>query len=145
VGREVGPVTPRKPTGTSKASSEFSPPSKAVAGLAPALGAPGVNGLLVDTKSHNGRGTIRVDLLLQDDWKAATDAPTQSMELRKGGDSNDWFFLAMAHWHLGDKPQACSWYEKAVPWMDKNQPKDEELIRFRAEAAAFMGVKEKTN
>ena len=74
------------------------------------------------------------------DWKAAIEALTKSMELRKGGDSTDWFFLAMAHWQLGDKPQARSWYDKAVQWMEKNQPKDEELIRFRAEAAALLGV-----
>ena len=77
------------------------------------------------------------------DWKAAIEALTKSMELRNGGDSNDWFFLAMAHWQLGDKTQARSWYDKAVPWMEKNQPKDEELLRFRAEAAALLGVKEK--
>ena len=52
-------------------------------------------------------------------------------------------FLAMAHWQLGDKPQARSWYDKAVQWMDKNQTKDEELIGFRAEAAALLGVNEK--
>jgi tetratricopeptide (TPR) repeat protein len=52
-------------------------------------------------------------------------------------------FLAMAHWQLGDKPQAHFWYDKAVQWMDKNQPKDEELIGFRAEAAALLGVNEK--
>jgi tetratricopeptide (TPR) repeat protein len=75
------------------------------------------------------------------DWKAAIEALTQSMELRNGGDSNDWFFLAMAHWQRGDKPQARSWYDKAIPWMEKNQPKDEELIRFRAEAAALLEVK----
>ena len=51
-------------------------------------------------------------------------------------------FLAMAHWQLGDKPQARSWYDKAVQWMEKNQPKNEELLRFRAEAAALLGVKE---
>ena len=49
----------------------------------------------------------------------------------------------MAHWQLGDKPQARSWYDKAVPWMEKNQPKNEELVRFRAEAAALLGVKAK--
>ena len=77
------------------------------------------------------------------DWKAAIEALTKSMELSKGGDGNDWFFLAMAHWQLGDKPQARSWYDKAVPWMEKNQPKNEELIRFRAEAAALLEVNEK--
>ncbi len=66
------------------------------------------------------------------------------MELLPGkNDGFNAFFLAMAHWQLGDKPQAHSWYDKAVPWMEKNQPKDEELVRFRAEAAALLGVNEK--
>ncbi len=74
-------------------------------------------------------------------WKDALTALEKSMELRKGGDAFDWFLLAMAHWKLRDKTQARSWYDKAVPWMEKNQPKDDELIRFRAEAAALLGVK----
>jgi len=77
------------------------------------------------------------------DCKAAIAALTKSMEFRNGGDSLDWFFLAMAHWQLGDKPQARSWFDKAVPWMEKNQPRDEELIRFRAEAAALLVLEEK--
>jgi tetratricopeptide (TPR) repeat protein len=76
------------------------------------------------------------------DWKAAIEALSKSMELRNGGDSNDWFFLAMAHWQLGDKPQARSWFDKAVEWMEKNQPRDEELLRFRDEAAALLEVNE---
>ena len=79
------------------------------------------------------------------DSNAAVAALTKSMELSNGGDSNDWFFLAMAHWHLGDKPQALSWYDKAVRWMEKNKPTDEELIRFRAEAAAWLEVNDKTH
>jgi hypothetical protein len=69
------------------------------------------------------------------------------MKLRKGGDCTDCFFLAMAHWQLGEKPRARSWYDKAVPWMEKNQPKNEELIRFRTEAAAaaLLGVNEKND
>ena len=65
------------------------------------------------------------------------------MELRKGGDSFDWFFLAMAHWQLGEKDKAREWYDRAVQWMDKNQPKNEELRRFRAEAAELLELKEK--
>ena len=30
-------------------------------------------------------------------WKAAVDALNKSMDLRQGGDSIDWLFLAMAH------------------------------------------------
>ena len=76
------------------------------------------------------------------DWKAAVEALEKSMALRSGGDGFDWFFLAMAHWQLGDKPQARSWFNRAVPRMEKMQPKDEELVRIRAEAAALLGVNE---
>jgi Tol biopolymer transport system component len=62
------------------------------------------------------------------------------MELRKGGDSFDWFFLAMAHEKLGDKEKARQWYDRATRWMDKNQPTNEELASFRAEAAQLLGV-----
>jgi tetratricopeptide (TPR) repeat protein len=77
-----------------------------------------------------------------ENFKEAVAALEKSMELREGGDSFDWFFLAMAYWHLGEKEKASSWYEKAVDWMDKNDPKNEELLRFRAEAAELLGTKE---
>jgi uncharacterized protein HemY len=77
------------------------------------------------------------------DWKAATLALEKSMQLRKGGDSFDWFFLAMAHWQLGAKDKARAWYDRAVQWMDKNQPKSKELRRFRAEASQLLELKEK--
>jgi hypothetical protein len=65
------------------------------------------------------------------------------MEFRSGGDSAEWFFLAMAHWQSGDKQQGRAWYDRAVHWMDENQPRDEKLRRWRAEAAALLGVTEK--
>ena len=46
----------------------------------------------------------------------------------------------MAHWQLGEKEAARKWYDQAVAWMDKNQPNNEELRRFRAEAAELLGV-----
>jgi serine/threonine protein kinase len=76
------------------------------------------------------------------DWKAAIAALEKTMALRKGGDGFDWFFQAMAHWQIGDKTQSRCWYDKAVPWMEKYQPKNAELVRFRAEAAALLGVNE---
>jgi hypothetical protein len=47
----------------------------------------------------------------------------------------------MACWQLGDKNDARKRYDQAVQWMEKNQPKNEELWRFRAEAEKFMEVK----
>ena len=49
----------------------------------------------------------------------------------------------MAHWQLGDKEAARKWYDRAVEWMETNQPKDEQLRRFRAEAAELLGVEKK--
>jgi tetratricopeptide (TPR) repeat protein len=100
------------------------------------------------------------------EWKEAVAALQKSMELRKGGDSTDWFFLAMAHWKLGDKDKARESYNQAVQWMDTNQPKNEvrlvhdfglkhvqwlatnqlkneEVRRFRAEAVELLGLNEK--
>jgi tetratricopeptide (TPR) repeat protein len=71
-------------------------------------------------------------------WKDAIAAFEKSMELRNGGDSNDWFFLAMCHWQLGDKEQARVWYHKAVEWMDNNQPQNAELGRIRDEATQLI-------
>ena len=65
------------------------------------------------------------------------------MELSKGGGAEDWLFLAMANHRLSDKVAARTWYDKAVAWMDKNKPKNEELARFRAEAAELLGLREK--
>jgi tetratricopeptide (TPR) repeat protein len=76
------------------------------------------------------------------DYRAAVVALEKSRELQRGHDSFDWFFLAMAHWQLGHKKQARTWYDQAVAWMDKHMPQNAELIRFRAEAAALLaGVK----
>jgi superkiller protein 3 len=77
------------------------------------------------------------------DWKAAIDSFEKSMERRSAGDGFDWLFLAMAHWQLGEKDKAREWYDRAVQWMDKNNPTDEELRRFRAESAELLELKEK--
>jgi tetratricopeptide (TPR) repeat protein len=79
------------------------------------------------------------------EWKLAVEALNKSMDLRKGGDSWDWFFLAMAHWKLGEKDKARQWYEKAVQWMEKNNPQDDELRRFRAEAEELLGIEKPGN
>jgi tetratricopeptide (TPR) repeat protein len=74
------------------------------------------------------------------DWKAAISALEKGNQLRAGGDSFSWFFLAMAHAQSGKKEKARKWYDQAVGWMDRNQPKSDELRRFRAEAATLLGI-----
>ncbi|HUQ69688.1 MAG TPA: tetratricopeptide repeat protein, partial [Planctomycetaceae bacterium] len=72
------------------------------------------------------------------DWKAAIATLEKAIELRKGGDCFDWLSLAMAHWQLGNKDEARQWNDRAVAWMEKNNPQDEELKRFSAEAAELL-------
>jgi serine/threonine protein kinase/tetratricopeptide (TPR) repeat protein len=80
-------------------------------------------------------------------WEDAVAALEKSMQLSNGGDSSDWFFLAMAHWHLGEKEQARKRYEQGIQGMEKET--DDELRRelryFCAEATELLGVKEKKN
>jgi tetratricopeptide (TPR) repeat protein len=84
--------------------------------------------------------TLGVAQYRNGDWKAAVEALRKSVQLRQGSDSADFFFLAMAHWQLGEKQKARAWYDRAVAWMDKNRPQNEELNRFRSEAAALLGL-----
>jgi len=75
------------------------------------------------------------------DWNAATAALKKSEDLLKGNElSFNAFFLAMAQWQLGNKAEARKWHDKAVAWMAKNKPQDEELLRFRAEAEQLLGL-----
>lgn len=70
--------------------------------------------------------------------EAARNALVKAMELRRGGNSVDWFFLAMISWQQGQRAEAYNWYTQAVLWMDQHQPEDGELLRFRMEAASLL-------
>ncbi len=86
------------------------------------------------------------------DCKAAINALEKSEALEPDKDHKNvlafnGFFLAMAHWQLGQKDPAYTWYDRSIEWMDKNQPwldmnsgENEELKRLRTEAAALLGV-----
>jgi len=56
------------------------------------------------------------------------------------GSSFDYFFMAMAHHHLGDPDAARRCYDQAIKWMKENRPQDPQLIRFRAETEALLGA-----
>ena len=62
------------------------------------------------------------------------------MQRLSGGDALERFFLAMAHWQLGKKDEARQWYDKAVKRMNKNEPGNEDIRRFRIEAAELLGI-----
>jgi tetratricopeptide (TPR) repeat protein len=81
-------------------------------------------------------------------WREAVAALEKSMRLGSGGDSFDRFFLAMAHWKLGDKEQARKWYSLAIQWMENNEQHSrteelrQDLARFHAEAATLLGIED---
>ena len=86
--------------------------------------------------------TLGVALCRAGKWKDAIPALKKSMELTAGGNSFDWFFVAMAKHKLGEE-DAREWYDKAVAWMEKEKPDDKELKRFRAEAEEVLGDQER--
>jgi serine/threonine protein kinase/WD40 repeat protein len=79
-------------------------------------------------------------------WNDAIAALSKAMEYADGEhESFNTFFLAMAHWRLGDKDKARQWYDRAVDWLEKNKQLlgDDllELRRFHAEAEELLGSK----
>jgi tetratricopeptide (TPR) repeat protein len=89
-------------------------------------------------ESANYRNTLGVACYRNGDDRAAVAELETAMSLREGGNSFDWFFLAMAHLRQGDRNQARTWFLRAVQWMDRHKPHDGELSRFRAEAEAML-------
>jgi hypothetical protein len=79
------------------------------------------------------------------DWKAALQALNKSNELLKGNElSFNAFFIAMAHWQMGNKDEARTWFDRAVDWMVQHKPNDRELQRFRSEAEALLKIEAKS-
>jgi non-specific serine/threonine protein kinase/serine/threonine-protein kinase len=88
----------------------------------------------------NARGMIHYR---RGDWKAALTALANAdAKLHDYYKCRNGFFLAMTHQKLGNKDKARQSLERATAWMDKNQPRAPELLRFRAEAASLLGIKD---
>ena len=73
------------------------------------------------------------------------EALNKAIELRRGGDASDHFFLAMCNWKLEHYEEAEAAYEQAAAWMERNKDalnKDrkyaEELRRFQTEAEEVL-------
>jgi len=73
-------------------------------------------------------------------WKAAAEALVKATRLRSGGDPYDWLLLAMTRWQLGDHQEAKRYYDRSVEWINKFARQNQELSRFRAEAARLLGI-----
>jgi serine/threonine protein kinase/Flp pilus assembly protein TadD len=99
-------------------------------------------GTALAPKDGNFMNTLGAALYRAGECQAAITTLGRSMELRRGGDAFDWFFLAMAHHKLGQLDEARKSYKQAVAWMEKNAAGNEELRRFRAEAEEVLELNE---
>ncbi len=99
----------------------------------------------LDSQAANYWNTLGVAQYRAGDWSGAIAALRQSMDLSKGGSGYDWFFLSMACHRLGQDEKARQWYDKATAWMEKTLPYAEDVTRYRAEAAALLGVPVETS
>jgi serine/threonine protein kinase/Flp pilus assembly protein TadD len=84
--------------------------------------------------------TLGVALYRAGDYAGSVRALERSMSLRGGGDSFDWYYLAMAQWQLGRADVARSWFRKAAEWRLKHRPSDPELSLFHAVAAELLSL-----
>ncbi len=73
-------------------------------------------------------------------WKQAARDLQKSIELLRGGDSFDWFLLAMAHSQLGNQELARKWYAAAAVGITKYASGDTQIRSMRDEAAAMLGM-----
>jgi serine/threonine protein kinase/WD40 repeat protein/Flp pilus assembly protein TadD len=91
------------------------------------------------------RNSLGVAYYREGKFREAVVELTKSEELAPGRSfAHNAYFLAMAHWRLGDQAAAHKWYAEAVQWSEKNQPtrsqENEELRLFRAEAEGMLGI-----
>jgi tetratricopeptide (TPR) repeat protein len=94
----------------------------------------------VELAPHNGISWTRfgVAQYRAGDWSAALRALDKAVQLRSGGDSVAWLFLAMAHARRQEREQALCWYDQAVRHLENHYLKGEESQRFRSEATALL-------
>jgi serine/threonine protein kinase/tetratricopeptide (TPR) repeat protein len=78
------------------------------------------------------------------DYHAALEALKRAVRLHAGGDSVDWFLLAMTYCRLGRQAEGRLWYDRGLQWRaDKNRVSVVELRLLRNEAAELFGITEK--
>ena len=86
-------------------------------------------------------GALGLALYHHGDSKGAVEALETSLQHRPE-DPTTGFALALARCHLGAKAQARALYDKSAAWMDQKKLGDDESRRYRAEAAARLGLKD---
>jgi uncharacterized protein HemY len=75
-------------------------------------------------------------------WKDAITSLEKAKKLHNEKDAGDWLFLAMAQWRLGQKELARDSYNRAIELLKVYEYPPAEASRWRAEAAALLGLNE---
>ena len=70
-------------------------------------------------------------------WDEAIAALNRSVEMDKGAQPLDFFFLAMAHWQRGEKDEAVHFYQQGVAGANKD-PTNQDQRMYWAEAAKLL-------
>jgi tetratricopeptide (TPR) repeat protein len=72
-------------------------------------------------------------------WDEAISSLNRSVDLDKGAQPTDFFFLAMAHWRRGDKSDAEQFFQRGVEAASKKEMLGTDLRMFWSEAAGVLG------
>lgn len=92
----------------------------------------------------NTLNTLAIAHFRAGQFNEASRAFAESMALRKGGDSFDWFFLAQIEAIRNHPDEARALYDKATAWAAAHPQRDAELRRFQIEAAQRLGLPKPT-
>jgi tetratricopeptide (TPR) repeat protein len=92
-----------------------------------------------DPTSANFANTLGAALYRAGDYGEAILAMDRAIGLRGEGNSEDWYFQAMARWKLGEQAPARTDFGRAESWMLKHDGGSREIRRLRDEAAHLLG------
>jgi tetratricopeptide (TPR) repeat protein len=85
------------------------------------------------------RNTLGVAYYRDGNFQAAIDTLHQSCKLSLGGNYNDFYFMSMSYWKLGDHEAARLWNNRAAGWLQQSRWWDREVSRVQEEAKHLLG------
>ena len=88
----------------------------------------------------NTLNTLAIAHFRAGQFDESSKAFTESMALREGGDSFDWFFLAQIEAIRNHPVEARTLYDKATAWAVEHPQREAELRRFQIESAQRLGL-----
>lgn len=82
--------------------------------------------------------TLGVVLVRAAQWDEAVSVLRKACELRSGGDAYDWYPLAIALKHQGQREEAQNWFDRAEQWRRDHPLDDSDLNQLRDAATAAI-------